>query len=179
MIKTYGEDDVELPNQDTIFACSPYTFSADASNIGESYWNWDFGDGNYGSGANVTHQYTKAGTYNVLINADAPNSCMYNIQNYATIIIDDDIDIDLDITTSNECDNGYIDVINNSTGVVDHLWDMGDGGVVRTADITHSYNTTSSYLVSYQALSQSGCLVVQTIAVISVSYTHLTLPTIE
>ena len=166
MIKTYGEDDVELPNQDTIYACSPYTFSADASNIGESYWNWDFGDGYYGSGENVTHQYTKSGIYTVILNADAPNMCMYNILNYATIVIDDNIEIDLDITINDECDNGFIDVINNSTGVVDHLWDMGDGGVVRTPDITHSYTTTNSYLVSYQALTQSGCLVIESIAVI-------------
>tara|TARA_B100001287_G_scaffold125390_2_gene105686 strand:+ start:17727 stop:23681 length:5955 start_codon:yes stop_codon:yes gene_type:complete len=166
MITTYGEDDVELPNQDTIFACSPYTFTADASNIGESYWNWDFGDGEYGLGSNISHQYTESGIYNVKLNADAPNSCMYNILNYATIVIDDDIKIDLDITVNTECDNGYIDVVNNSIGVTDHLWDMGDGGVVRTADINHSYNTSKSYFVSYQALSESGCLVVETIAVI-------------
>ena len=43
-INTLGED-VTLPESDTIVTCSPYDFSLNASNIGMSYWNWDFGDG--------------------------------------------------------------------------------------------------------------------------------------
>ena len=72
MISTYGEDDVVLPNPDTIYACSPYTFVADAGNIGNTYWNWDFGDGNFASGSNATNNYTQPGIYTVLLNADAP-----------------------------------------------------------------------------------------------------------
>ena len=37
------------------------------------------------------------------------------------------MDIDLNITIDNSCGNGLINVINNSNGVIDHLWDMGDG----------------------------------------------------
>ena len=98
MITTYGEDDVVLPNPDTVHACSPYTFVADAGNIGNTYWNWDFGDGNFASGSNATNNYTQPGIYTVLLNADAPNGCMYNITNYAIIKIDDNMDIDLNIT---------------------------------------------------------------------------------
>ena len=36
-----------------------------------------------------THNYTQPGIYTVLLNADAPNGCMYNITNYAIIKIDD------------------------------------------------------------------------------------------
>ena len=166
MITTYGEDDVVLPNPDTIYACSPYTFVADAGNIGNTYWNWDFGDGNFASGSNATNNYTQPGIYTVLLNADAPNGCMYNITNYAIIKIDDNMDIDLNITIDNSCGNGLINVINSSSGVIDHLWDMDDGGVVRTADVNHSFNTENSYMVTYQALSSSGCLVTQNIPVI-------------
>ena len=47
------------------------------------------------------------------------------------------MDIDLNITIDNSCGNGLINVINNSNGVIDHLWDMGDEGR-RTADVNHS-----------------------------------------
>ena len=43
---------------------------------------------------------------------------------------------------------------------------MGDGSVVRTADINHSFNTENSYMVTYQAESPSGCIVSQNIPVI-------------
>ena len=166
MIETFGEDDVVLPNQDTIFVCSPYTFTADAGNIGESYWNWDFGDGNYDSGPNVTHQYTESGIYTVLLNADAPNACMYNIVNYAIINVDNLI-IDLDITINDDCGVGTIDVINNSSGVIDHNWNMGDYNGYTTPNVQqHPYNTQNSYLATYEALSSTGCIVSRSIPII-------------
>lgn len=158
MITTFGEEDVNLPNPDTIEVCSPYTFEADASSIGESYWNWDFGDGNYGSGANVSHVYTQSGSYTVLLNADAPNACMYNITNYAVINVNN-MNIDLDISINDDCSVGTFSVNNNSTGVIQHQWNMGDFNGYNTENITHPYNTSSSYMVTYEALSSTGCVV--------------------
>ena len=51
---------------------------------------------------------------------------MYNLVNYAYKIVDD-LDIDLNININTACDVGSVIVTNNSTGVVNHLWIMGDG----------------------------------------------------
>jgi PKD repeat protein len=165
MITTFGEEDIELPNQDTIYACSPYMFTADADNIGDSYWNWNFGDGTYGSGPNISHQYTQSGIYTVLLNADAPNACMYNISNYAIINIDN-MEIDLNISLNDDCSNGTFNVVNNSTGVVQQQWNMGDNNSYSdVGDVNHIYNTSESYMATYEAVSDLGCIVTKHIPV--------------
>ena len=47
----------------TPYMPAPYTFVADAGNIGNTYWNWDFGDGTFASGSNATNNYTQPGIY--------------------------------------------------------------------------------------------------------------------
>ena len=163
-INTLGED-VTLPESDTIVTCSPYDFSPNASNIGMSYWNWDFGDGTYGSGPTPTHTYSQPGTYVVKLNTDAPNGCMYNLVNYAYITVDD-VDIDLNININTACNVGSVIINNNSVGVVNHLWIMGDGANITTPDISHTYNTSQSYMINYQAESEIGCVINQSIPVI-------------
>ena len=68
--------------------------------------------------------------------------------------------IDLDITINDDCGVGTIDVINNSSGVIDHNWNMGDYNGYTTPNVQqHPYNTQNSYLATYEALSSTGCIV--------------------
>ena len=60
---------------------------------------------------------------------------MYNLVNYAYITVDD-VDIDLNININTACDVGSVIVTNNSVGVVNHPWIMGDGANITTADIS-------------------------------------------
>ncbi|MCC5918536.1 MAG: PKD domain-containing protein [Cryomorphaceae bacterium] len=48
-----------------------FTFTTDSTAIGSL--SWDFGDGNFASGASVIHQYATEGTYTVTLTAD--NNC--------------------------------------------------------------------------------------------------------
>lgn len=166
MIETFGEDDVVFPETDTIQSCSPYTYFTDAINIGQSFWNWDFGDGTVDTGASPSHTYNMPGNYLVKLNADAPNGCMYNSADYAYIMIDG-MTIDLDISVDTDCDNGSIEVTNNSTGIANHSWNFGDNSIDSVSSIQHDYpNTGQSYVVTYTAISNSGCMNKQYIPVI-------------
>lgn len=166
MIETFGEDDVVFPETDTIQSCSPYTYYTDAINIGQSFWNWDFGDGAVDTGASPSHTYNIPGNYLVQLNADAPNGCMYNSTEYAYIMIDG-MTIDLDISVDSDCDGGSIQVTNNSSGIAHHHWYFGDNSADSSSTISHDYpNTSQSYVVSYTAISNSGCINKQYIPVI-------------
>ena len=75
------------------------------------------------------------------------------------------VDIDLNININTLVMKGSV-IVNNSVGVVNHLWIMGDGANITTADISHTYNTSQSYMINYQAESDIGCVISQSIPVI-------------
>ena len=43
--------------------------------FGESLVKWDFGDGNFGTGTSVTHQYSATGNYNIIMVILANSGC--------------------------------------------------------------------------------------------------------
>ena len=151
------KEDVELITVDTIVACSPFTFSTDVYNIGVNFWNWDFGDGVLDSGSNVNHIYNESGNYNVSLFTDAPNGCQYDINNFAYLIIDS-LETNVNLNINSDCNNGAVNILNNSTGAVQHQWNMGDGSLYTNPNVQHVYNTSQSYVITYESISSIGCL---------------------
>ena len=150
------EDKIDVNTVDTIKACSPYTFNTDVYNIGVNFWNWDFGDGVLDSGANVNHLYTQSGNYHVSLYTDAPNGCQYNLTNFAYVIIDS-IETDVNLNLNSDCNSGTVNILNNSTGAIQHQWNMGDGSVYFTPNVQHNYNTSQPYVITYESVSSIGC----------------------
>ena len=159
------KEDVELITVDTIVACSPFTFNTDVYNIGVNFWNWNFGDGVLDSGSNVNHIYTESGNYNVSLFTDAPNGCQYDINNFAYLIIDS-LETNVNLNINSDCSNGAVNILNNSTGAVQHQWNMGDGSVYSTPNVQHIYNTSQSYVITYESISNIGCQSTQYYSVI-------------
>jgi PKD repeat protein len=148
------KEEVDLFTMDTIIACSPFVFNTDVYNIGVNFWNWDFGDGNLDSGSNISHTYTESGTYNISLFTDAPNGCSYDINNFALLQIDNLV---VDANVVSDCNNGNVNITNNSTGVIQHQWNMGDGTIYNTPNVTHNYDTSQSYIITYESISDFGC----------------------
>jgi gliding motility-associated-like protein len=47
----------------------------DDASVGATTWDWDFGDGNYGSGIDPTHAYNSPGTYDTWLYVEDDNGC--------------------------------------------------------------------------------------------------------
>lgn len=150
------KDEIEVYSVDTIKACSPYTFNTDVYNIGVNFWNWDFGDGILDSGSNINHLYSESGNYNVSLLTDAPNGCQYDLLNFAYLIIDS-IETDVNLNLNTDCSIGSVNILNNSSGTIQHQWNMGDGSVYYTPNVQHTYNTSQSYVITYESVSTIGC----------------------
>ena len=148
------KEEVDLFTMDTIIACSPFVFNTDVYNIGVNFWNWDFGDGNQDTGSNISHTYTESGTYNISLFTDAPNGCKYDINNFAFLQIDNLV---VDANVISDCNNGNVNITNNSIGAIQHQWNMGDGTIYNTPNVTHNYNTSQSYIITYESISDFGC----------------------
>ena len=148
------KEDVDIFTIDTIIACSPYVFNTDVYNIGVNFWNWDFGDGDLDTGSNVSHTYTQSGTYNISLFTDAPNGCKYDLNNFAFLQIDD---LNVDATVNSNCNDGSINITNNTVGAIQHQWNMGDGTIYNTPNVTHNYLPSQSYVITYESISDIGC----------------------
>src|SRR4030095_8477335 len=69
--------------------CAPLTlaFSGSSTPVG-SVWNWNFGDGNTGSGQNISHTYAAIGNYVVSLVVTSPAGCIDTItrNNYIKVV---------------------------------------------------------------------------------------------
>tara|TARA_B100000809_G_C15129992_1_gene527976 strand:- start:605 stop:2821 length:2217 start_codon:yes stop_codon:yes gene_type:complete len=77
-----------------------------------SYYDWDFGDINYSTQTNPTHQYTQAGIYNVEFIAYQTSSCFSTIYRDITVL-----DIITSFENSEENNNTKIWIKNNVLNV--------------------------------------------------------------
>ena len=148
------KEDVDIFTMDTIIACSPYVFNTDVYNIGVNFWNWDFGDGDLDTGSNVSHTYTQSGTYNISLFTDAPNGCKYDLNNFAFLQIDN---LNVDATVNSNCNDGSFNITNNTVGAIQHQWNMGDGTIYNTPNVSHNYIPSQSYVITYESISDIGC----------------------
>jgi len=148
------KEDVDIFTMDTIIACSPYVFNTDVYNIGVNFWNWDFGDGDLDTGSNVSHTYTQSGTYNISLFTDAPNGCKYDLNNFAFLQIDN---LNVDATINSNCNDGSFNITNNTVGAIQHQWNMGDGTIYNTPNVSHNYIPSQSYVITYESISDIGC----------------------
>ncbi|MEO0468146.1 MAG: PKD domain-containing protein, partial [Bacteroidota bacterium] len=127
---------------DSLGGLSPY-FCAQIP--GYQSYNWDFGDGNTGTGFAPSHTYAVADTYTVCLIIDDGQGCMDT--SCQTIFVD---------PSSSSCQasffttsNGLDVVFNNTTPPTagsTFMWDFGDGNTSTQMSPTHSYAQSGTYV---------------------------------
>ncbi|MEZ2442151.1 PKD domain-containing protein [Chitinophaga sp. RCC_12] len=120
---------------------------------------WDFGDGGGATGANVTHTYTQAGTYNVLSAVTNSHGCTafkgpepVKIQSAPTPAFSAD---KTQSCTTPFAVNFFNNTVNNSPDPVTYTWDYGDG-TTGTAN-QHTYTWEGRFTVKLTATTSGGC----------------------
>ncbi len=139
-------------NDVTVCQGTPVTFDGSGS-IGEGLqYDWDFGDGTSGQGANVTHNYENGGNYKVVltVNDMQGTDCSTSVDSLFVMVnsrpnavlnaeriacIGDRVTFDASGTNDPDDDN------------VTYTWDFGDGTSGQGANVTHAYNLGGNYSV--------------------------------
>ena len=65
--------------------CTPFTVQLSNLNLPSANTTWDFGDGSFGTGDQVSHTYTNLGTYQVHMHVIDPGGCMYDTTKTITV----------------------------------------------------------------------------------------------
>lgn len=145
--------------------CSPLIVNF-PSVIGAVVYNWDFGDGNNGSGPTPNHIFentsTNNQTFTVTLTATSPFGCTDTT--YGNVLVFPNPTAQFSVNDSNGCHPFNINFTNNSTGGTYYHWNMGDGVLFDTlaSNFSHTYSNTSGGLQNISANliveTDKGCL---------------------
>ncbi|MFK5856043.1 MAG: PKD domain-containing protein, partial [Bacteroidota bacterium] len=117
-------------------------------------WDWQFGDGNIGTGQNVTHTYNQEGNFNILSIYQNAFGCIDTTTHQRVV---QSVTIDFDIIKSPSCQD-YSVQFTGTDGLVtftDWIWDFGDGSPTGFGHtISHLYTTPDTVDVILNVCSE-------------------------
>jgi gliding motility-associated-like protein len=143
---------------------SPVTFVSTSTPgvSGAVTYNWNYGDGNSGTGASPTHTYRTPGNYNVtlLVTNSMGCSSTRTLSRYMTVFTKPTASFSAPIT--NFCNPPATVRFTNAssgTGTLSSQWDFGDGSAGSTASSpTYTYSGAGTYSVRLIVTDANGCL---------------------
>ncbi|MBK9287199.1 MAG: PKD domain-containing protein [Flavobacteriales bacterium] len=138
---------------DQVFNCAQLLATTTNTSTGTFLgFSWDMGDGTaLLNDTNVTHTYLNDGTYTVTLVVTDLLGCSPNDTATAVLVVDPLIPVVADFTLAqvNACTQLQVASTNLSTGdSIAFSWDMGDGTVLTTTNVSYSYTTPGTYTVT-------------------------------
>lgn len=142
-------------------------FNATSSSGSSPTYVWDFGDGTNGNGVSVTHQYTRAGTFNVVLTVTSDNGQSSSTSRSVTIsatlqpnsatftfsptnpAINQDVSFSVQTQAGGPGGGG-------ATQGNTYTWEFGDGTTGNGANVTHRYTTAGTYTVTLRVANTIG-----------------------
>ncbi len=144
--------------------CSPLVVTF-PSVIGAVDYQWDFGDGNVGTGPTPNHTYLNTITndvvYNVTLTATSPFGCVDTT--YGDVLVFPNPSAQFTTDVNNGCHPLGVNYTNISTGGTYYHWNLGDGTVFDTlsSSFSHFYTNTTGALqqmdIELIAETDHGC----------------------
>ncbi len=140
------------------------TFSSTSTPPGDYTCAWSFGDGALGTGCPVTHAYSAAGMFNVMLQVTSEFGCVDDVVMPQLIRILDTPMPDFNFTTNNGCVPLEVRFNNGSPGQDQQtaLWDLGNGETATTYDAITVYDIPGVYTVALTMTNELGCSATRT-----------------
>ncbi len=142
----------------------PITFSASTNGGTAPYtFGWSLGDGSVTSGSIVTHTYSSAGTFNVVLTTEDAGSPQQTATFQQSITVSSpppppltasftyspaSLQVGQQVTFSGTASGG--------TAPYSFAWSFGDGGLSTVNPTSHSYSTPGSFTVTLTATDSDG-----------------------
>jgi len=158
--------------------CAPLTvaFTGSATPAGVT-WNWNFGDGNTGTGQTTSHTYNAIGNYIVSLVVTSALGCVDTItRNNFIRVVDDSTAYTVPDTILVCTPPGTVSFTDPTIGSNSWLWNFGDGTTATVRNPGHTYLTPGIYTVTLTTGMAGGCTqVFNPFAIVNVQ-PFLTLP---
>lgn len=152
MVDSLGFHNAAAPSPNAGFTFSTTGLDATFTNssTGAATYIWDFGDGFTDTVPNPVHSYTAPGTYTVCLLANS--ACGSDTICQAVTISCPAPTASFSASATDLTAN----FTNGSAGATSYVWDFGDGNTDTTANPTHVYSASGTYVVCLTATSVCG-----------------------
>jgi len=152
-----GEAPVAAFNATPTSGCAPLTVNfTDQSTGNPANWSWTFGDGGTSNFQNPSHNYTSAGTYNVILTVT--NACGSDDEtqtNYITVGSPPTANFSANVTSG--CAPLTVQFTDTSTGnPTSWNWNFGDGSNSTLQSPSYQYPSAGTYNVSLTVSNTCG-----------------------
>lgn len=142
--------------------CLQYSAAFTNTSIAGQTFEWNFGDGSpISNQSSPTHVYTAAGTYNIVLVANNPNTCNLTDTARFTITVFDAPTPDFTFAPVLPQENTPTTFNNlSSPDAIRFKWDFGDGDSLLTTSrspVQHQYNATGTFNACLTAYNAVGC----------------------
>ncbi len=126
---------------------------------GTLQYEWNFGDGNTSNAPSPTHSYLQAGTYPVKLLVTSTNGCKDS--SLVNVTVNPSAVAAFTTNNTTQCFKANQFVFTNTStitsGTLQYRWDLGDGTIVTTRDVTYAYTLPGSYTVKLVIIAPGGC----------------------
>jgi len=116
-------------------------------------YSWNFGDGSVSTAQNPSHNYTKAGTYTVVLTVTNSDGCSTTLNRSVKVSALPTASF----TSKAECTGPEASFTNTSTGGSSYAWSFGDGTSSTSMSPNHMYANSGSYTVKLVTTNSDGC----------------------
>ena len=135
--------------------CVPLQVDFSQFSTTNTFYSWDFGDGNFSSQYSPVHVFNTPGTYNVHLYVN--DGCSYDTISQI-INVDSLPQIDIQVSDSILCTNDIFYFFNNSQNT-SIIWDFDDGNSSFLTNPLHSFSNAGNYNVKITVTSLiNGCV---------------------
>lgn len=142
--------------------CKTVDFSGISNIPGPLTWAWDFGDGNTGTGQNITHVFPSTpNQFTVTLTVNNPNVCG-GTSTRSKIVSFNRVAPTAKFGFTTSCNNLSVAFHDSSTigpgaQIVSYSWDFGDGNTSSLQNPTHTYSLFGTYNVRLIVQSNDQC----------------------
>jgi PKD repeat protein len=133
--------------------------NASTIDSGNMHYEWIFGDGQSDNLTNPDHQYTQAGTYQVMLKAISDEFC--EDSSLQTIEVFEEPTADFSVNTNEQCLSGNLFTFTNlssiNSGSFSSSWDFGDTTSSSDMNPVKTFATSASFNVELIVTSGNQC----------------------
>ena len=153
--------DFSINANEQCFKNNQFVFTNNSTlSSGTMQYLWQMGDGNTVTTRDVTYHYTLPGVYTISLLTTSDKGCT---DSYSfDVTVNPGPVANFSVADAQQCfTNNRFNFINNSnisSGTLQYAWDLGDGTLATTRDVTHSYAQSGDYLVRLIITSDKTCV---------------------
>ena len=138
-------------------ACAPFEFSFQSPLTGQTFYLWDFGDGEGAIGESVTHLYPNAGNYTIQLTVS--NFCFSDTVFSNLQLLEGPI-LDFDLSASSICENTEVMLNNTSTNGSNYSWLIDNTPTPSySSPITQVFNQGGDFAIGLSGANPTtGCI---------------------